>query len=277
MEIWKGNLRKMSTLDSPNEKGHVQYVWNMADVLDPQPSQELRNYVGHDVHIKFEGLIHCTQTGRVIKKTFGDGLSYNAWLESPQTVESVLRPELSRIHEGIALRDFEWEQSHHNQPHVVYLSKTGALKVGVTRSTNQPYRWHDQGAVGAIVVARTPYRQLAGQFEVALKDSFSDRTNYRKMLQLVQCEPSELEEAREQAFEALGLEFEHFFDFETPASIFHYPVIQYPEKVQSIRLDKMPDFKDRLVGIKGQYLIFESAGALNVRSHSGYSVSMKWS
>lgn len=276
MNVWQGNLRKMSTLVAPDERGCVQYQWNMADILDVKPADDISSYIGRLVQIKFNGQIHCAQTGKLIKKTFGDGLSYNAWLESPQTVESVLRPELSRIHEGVALRDFEWEQAHHNQPHVVYLSKTGSLKVGVTRTTNQPYRWHDQGAVGAIVVAQTPYRQLAGQFEVALKESFSDRTNYRKMLQQVQCSQNELEEAREEAFETLGLEYESFFDFETPSSFFQYPVLEYPKSVQSIRLDKTPEINDRLVGIKGQYLMFESSGAFNVRSHSGYRVSMRW-
>ncbi len=47
-------------------------------------------------------------------------------------------------------------------PHYVYLSKTSGLKVGVTRATQIPTRWIDQGAVEAVIIAETPYRGAAG-------------------------------------------------------------------------------------------------------------------
>ena len=109
-------------------------------------------------------------------------MSYQAWSEHPAAVESVLRPELSRIHEGIALRDFEWEQKHHNQPHYVYISQTGGFKVGVTRTTNRPFRWHDQGAVAAIAIAEDSVPPARGGMEVSLKEILSDKTNFRKCL-----------------------------------------------------------------------------------------------
>ena len=110
-------------------------------------------------------------------------MSYDAFKSSPLAVESIIRPELSRIHEGVALRDYDWEMAHHMQPHIVYLSKTAGIKVGVTRETQIPYRWIDQGAVEALILAKTPYRQAAGLIEVALKKHISDKTNWRKMLQ----------------------------------------------------------------------------------------------
>ena len=154
----------------------------MKDVLDPGDEIDMNSLIGKQVRITFENTIHCVVTGKKIKKTFGEGMSYPAWISSPSSVESIIRPELSRIHEGIALRDAEWEEEHHNKPHFVYISRTAGIKVGVTRSTNVPYRWIDQGAVEAILLAETPYRQLAGLIEVSLKEHMSDKTNWRAML-----------------------------------------------------------------------------------------------
>ena len=198
-------------------------------------------------------------------------MSYQAWSEHPAAVESVLRPELSRIHEGIALRDFEWEQKHHNQPHYVYISQTGAFKVGVTRTTNRPFRWHDQGAVAAIAIAETPYRQLAGEMEVALKEILSDKTNFRKMLANVEPDCAELEDWKEECFDHLGPVYEPFFIDEPPED-FVYPVLNYPAKVNSLTLDKALSIEGTLEGIKGQYLLFDGGRVLNVRRHSGYRV-----
>ena len=197
--------------------------------------------------------------------------AYQAWSEHPAAVESVLRPELSRIHEGIALRDFEWEQKHHNQPHYVYISQTGAFKVGVTRTTNRPFRWHDQGAVAAVAIAETPYRQLAGEMEVALKEILSDKTNFRKMLANVEVDIPALEDWKEECFEHLDPVYEPFFIDESPET-FAYPVLSYPEKVKSLTLDKVPHIEGTLEGIKGQYLLFDGGRVMNVRRHSGYRV-----
>ena len=49
-----------------------------------------------------------------------------------------------------------------------------------------------------------------------------------------------------------------------------YPVDEYPTKVKSYNVDKTPKIEDRLIGIKGQYLIF-SKGVLNIRKYPGIS------
>ena len=49
---------------------------------------------------------------------------------------------------------------------------------------------------------------------------------------------------------------------------------KHPEKVKSLKLDKVKVIESKLVGIKGQYLIFED-GVMNVRSQSGYRVTME--
>lgn len=271
MMLWEGNLRKFETSELPNTSGHVAYALQGADVLESLPAASLNSWVGRYIALEFTGQIHCRITGQRIRKTYGEGMSYQAWMEHPAAVPSVLRPELSRIHEGVALRDFEWEQKHHNQPHCVYISQTGAFKVGVTRSTNRPYRWHDQGAVAAVAIAEVPYRQLAGEMEVVLKEIVSDKTNFRKMLTDVQPDVQALEDWKEECFEQLGATYESFFVDELPEQ-FTYPVLVYPEKVSSITLDKTPMIEGTLNGIKGQYLLLDGDRVLNIRRHSGYRV-----
>ena len=268
---WEGNLRKLETSAHANEHGQVAYSLRGADVLEVLPAEGMNAWVGERLQIQFVGQIHCRVSGQVIRKTYGEGMSYQAWSEHPAAVESVLRPELSRIHEGIALRDFEWEQEHHNQPHYVYISQTGDFKVGVTRITNRPFRWHDQGAVAAVAIAETPYRQLAGEMEVALKEILSDKTNFRKMLANMLVDIPVLEVWKEECFEHLGSFYEPFFIDESPET-FAYPVLSYPEKVNSLSLDKVPQIEGTLKGIKGQYLLFDGGRVMNVRRHSGYRV-----
>ena len=272
---WTGNLRKLVTDKNPDSNGQVGYNLVGADIIHPLDSLRINEWVGQHVKIEFLKEIHCRRTGQKIKKAFGEGLSYSAWLEDPGSVESVLRPELSRIHEGVALRDFDWEQKHHNQPHFVYLSQTGGFKVGVTRTTNAPYRWHDQGAVGALVIANVPYRQLAGEIEVALKSIIADKTNYRKMLTDVAFDSESLMDWQESCYDELGSDYESFFDDEAEPTRFDYPVKEYPVKIQSRTLDKQFKIEGVLVGIKGQYLLFESGEVVNVRRHSGYRVSIR--
>jgi hypothetical protein len=205
-------------------------------------------------------------------------MSFDAFQSSPLAVESIIRPELSRIHEGIALRDAEWEEAHHNQPHVVYLSLTSGIKVGVTRETNVPSRWIDQGASGAVVLARTPYRQLAGLIEVSMKSHFMDKTNWRKMLVAGNPDPAsvtaDLAEAKDEAYEVCPPEYEDFLDEDDTVTLLEYPGVSFPEKVQSLNLTKEPNIKGTLEAIKGQYFILDGGRVFNVRRHSGHRV--KW-
>ena len=120
------NLRRMHTA---LVDGAAHYVLPLYDVLTPTGTCFMNPLVGGTVALRFAHAIHCIASGKPITKTFGEGLSYAAWRTSPAAVESIVRPELSRIHEGIALRDAAWEDAPHNQPHYVYLSKTSAVKV----------------------------------------------------------------------------------------------------------------------------------------------------
>lgn len=260
-----------NALDTP-----VRYRLPLMDILEPGESVEMNDLVGKDVQIRFDGDIHCVVTGQKIKKTFGDGMSYQAFMKSPLATESIIRPELSRIHEGIALRDKEWEEAHHNQPHIVYLSRTSGVKVGVTRVTNIPSRWIDQGATEAIVFAETPYRQLAGLIEVAMKDYMSDKTNWRNMLKNLVTDDSDLLDRKEDLLDVLPEEYGDFISDNDEITHIAYPVLRYPDKVTSMKLDKEPVIEGRLNGIKGQYLLFDGGRVINMRSHSGYRIKLSW-
>ena len=273
----EGNIRKLKGQLSDAQQ--VTYQWQHSNILDSLPPVDMAAWIGKELRLEAIGAIHCTVTGKRIRKTYGDGMSFDAFKNSPLAVESIIHPELSRIHEGIALRDKDWEEKHHNQPHVVYLSYTSGIKVGVTRDTNVPYRWIDQGASGATILANTPYRQLAGLIEVALKDHFADKTQWRKMLtsgnptrELV---GTALLDSKDAAYECCPPEFEPFLDEGEEVTHLHYPSITFPEKVASLSLNKTPVVHGELKAIKGQYLLFSDGSVFNVRRHSGHRV--KWS
>jgi len=266
-----GNIRKMR--GSLNE-GKVGYDFVLYNNLEKGDVFNLSNHVGNEIAIRFQHQINCVVSGDKIKKTFGEGMSYDAFMNSPQASPSIIRPELSRIHEGIALRDEEWERKHHLTPHFVYLSKTSGVKVGVTRDTQIPTRWIDQGAVEATIIAETPYRQLAGLIEVALKDYVSDKTSWQKMLKNDLSE-LEIDDAKDYLLDMIPSELQEYVKPQESLCQLSYPVEKYPEKVKSMKLDATPIIEKRLMGIKGQYLIFDDNTVINIRSHSGYLVELE--
>ena len=266
-----GNLRKMSTELVANVP---QYTLKMRDVLDPLEPIDMNALIGKTIRLEYEGYINSILSGEKINKAFGEGLTYKEFMESPQASPSIMRPELSQIHEGIALRDYEWEVKHHLQPHVVYISLTSHYKVGVTRDGNMPYRWIDQGATQAIVLAEVPYRQLAGLIEVSLKDHISDKTAWQRMLKGIIEVDKTIVEVRDEMATLVPAELQHYLTTGQDITEINYPVNQHPEKVKSLKLDKVNVIESKLVGIKGQYLIFED-GVMNVRSQSGYRVTIE--
>jgi len=266
------HLRKMTTtLESGNK---ATYQLPLVNIVESSGSLSMNEWVGRQVTIRFTGNINCIATGKKITKTYGEGLSYDDFLTSPLSCPSIVNPELSRIHEGIALRDFEWEQKHHNQPHYVYLSRTSSIKVGVTRSTNLLSRWIDQGATEGIRLAETPYRQLAGKIEVMLKDHIADKTAWQSMLKGECSDTLGLLEKKNQLLEYFPEELYTFVDDHDLIQTIEYPTIQLPSKPKSIKLDSIPDVEGCLMGIKGQYWLFDNDRVLNIRAHAGYEVDL---
>lgn len=269
---YSGNIRKMRS--ELGEDGIVKYRMVLYDNLEPSYEVDLNSWVGEDIQIKFEDQINCVVTGNKIKKAYGEGMSWDAFKSSPFAVESIIRPELSQAHLGIGLRDLEWEIANHVTPHCTYLSLTSGIKVGVTRETQVPTRWIDQGAVEAILLAETPYRQAAGLIEVSLKEHIADKTNWRNMLKNVFSNTIDLLETKEKMIELIPDELQEFVSANNEITKIHYPVIAYPEKVKSLKLDKEPIIEKKLLGIKGQYLLFDGDFVMNVRSHTGYKISI---
>lgn len=232
----------------------------------------VNNWLGKKVSIKYLNEINCVRCAKKTKTSFFQGFCYSCFSTSPQADPSVLRPELCEAHNGIA-RDMAWAEKNSLIDHYVYLSFTGSIKVGVTRHTQIPTRWIDQGAGWAIKLAKTPYRQLAGQIEVELKQYVNDKTNWRKMLSDFSL-PLDMLEQKDEYCELLSEELQYYISDEDEVMEITYPVLQYPLKIKSINLDKIDEYEGVLSGIKGQYLIFEDGHVFNVRKHGGYKVEL---
>lgn len=259
----QGNLKKMRA--SLNDE--VDYHLDLSEEI------RMNNFIGKSLRIEFTGTINCQNCGKVTKKSFGEGFCYPCFSTAPQAAECILRPELCRAHLGEG-RDPEWEEKHHNQPHVVYLAASSAIKVGITRSTQVPTRWIDQGASSAVILAETPNRYEAGRIEVAMKELYTDKTHWQKMLKNDIDEDIDLLEEKWSLEEQLpGDILDYFSEDETLWEI-NYPVLEYPLKVKSTSLDKSPLVEGILNGIKGQYLLFEGGQVFNVRKHTGYHVQI---
>lgn len=263
---FSGNLFKMLT----ENKEFVQYTLSIGEnkIL-------MNDLIGKNISIKHNGTINCIHCGKKTKTSFAQGFCYPCFTSVPEADPGIIKPELDMSHEGIS-RDMEWAKKHSLVDHYVYLAFSSNVKVGVTRCTQVPTRWIDQGAAKAIILAKTPYRNLAGQIEVAMKQYFADKTNWRKMLSNISCNNSILINAKEEALENFPPEFEEFYFDDDSITSINYPVEKYPEKIKSINLDKLPEFEKKLVGIKGQYLIFDDNSVMNIRKHNGYFVELRY-
>jgi hypothetical protein len=241
----------------------------------------LNRLVGRPIRLEHTGEFTCIRCGRGVDKLFGEGYCYPCFRDAPEAAECIVKPELCEAHLGRG-RDPQWEEAHHNQPHAVYLAVSSALKVGVTRLTQIPTRWVDQGAAWAVQIAEVPYRQLAGRIEVALKELYTDRTAWQRMLKGQLLEDvdlaGELARIREHiGSTADGAELLPYI-FEPARLRPHhlvYPLPEPPEKVKSVNLQKSPVVESTLTGIRGQYLIFDGGAVLNVRRHSGFHVTLE--
>ncbi len=262
----KGNLHKMRT----EQADPVQYFLSL-------DSQELlmNELIGASLHFTYELEINCIKCGRKTSKSFAQGFCFPCFQSAPETEECVLRPELCRAHEGIA-RDMEYAKEHCLIEQIVYLSLTSDVKVGVTRSTQKPFRWIDQGATAAIELARTPNRYIAGQIEVLLKEYLKDRTNWRAMLKNEISGEKDLQKIKHKMLDQLSSDFRQYAVESDEITQLTYPVQQYPHKVVSLNFDKTPEIEGKLIGIKGQYLIFDEGKVLNIRKFGGYKVRLHY-
>ena len=230
--------------------------------------------LGQKISFEFDGRINCVACSRPIKKAFGQGFCYPCFANAPENADCILRPELCEGHLGKG-RDPEWEKKHHVQPHYVYLALSSGLKVGITRGTQIPTRWIDQGATSAIILAEVPYRQLSGAIEVALKEFYNDKTNWQRMLKNEVLD-ADLVATKAIAKSQLPAELQQYVTEDKEVWNLEFPSLDTPPKVKSIRLEKQPILKGVLTGIKGQYLILDNLNVINIRNHAGYFVNFEY-
>jgi hypothetical protein len=232
----------------------------------------MNDIIGQTLTIRFENAIYCISCGQKTNKSFNQGFCYSCFQNAPEASPCIIHPELCEAHLNKG-RDIEWEQKHHNQPHIVYLSQTSHIKVGVTRDLQIPTRWIDQGAHAALILAEVPYRQLAGEIEVALKSHISDKTNWRAMLQNTFKE-EDLIKVKNKMQTLIPENLQTYISNNNDIIKIKFPVLSYPNKVKSLNLDKTPIYKGKLTGIKGQYLLFEDNTVFNIRKFGGYQVTL---
>jgi len=206
---------------------------------------------------------------------FSQGMCKKCYYENPKSGEWVIKPELSKAHLDIEDRDLSYEKEIQLSQHVVYLSNTGNVKVGVTRKTQIPYRWIDQGADEALIIMETPNRYLAGQAEVAIKQYVNDKTSWKIMLK-GHAEKIDLKKIQEKVKSYLSNDLLTYWIDDSKAVKIKYPVLKNPQNIKSVNLEKTPEFEGVLTGIKGQYLIFDDGRVFNVRNHSGYVVRIEF-
>ena len=231
----------------------------------------ISDYLNHNIEIIFNHKIFCVKCNKKIKKSFAQGFCFPCFQSSPETSECILKPELCKAQDGIA-RDMEWAKDHCLKDHFVYLSLTSGIKVGVTRGTQIPTRWVDQGAVSAIKFAKTPNRYLAGCIEVFLKQFISDRTAWQRMLKNQIDISIDLLNKKNELMIELPEKLRKFVLNDNNIMNLVYPIKDFPQKVKSVSLDKNPNISGELTGIKGQYLYINKENVFNIRKHQGYLV-----
>ena len=273
MSDWRGGLHKMQV-----ELGEtVRY-----QLFPEQGGLCLNESLGHSIRLSFTGAIHCVACARLTKKSFNQGYCFPCLRKLAACDSCIVSPEKCHLAEGTC-REPDWAETHCQVPHIVYLSNTSSVKVGITRETQIPTRWIDQGATQAKPIARVQTRHQSGLLEVLCAQQVGDRTAWQTMLK-GNGEPQDLEEIRQKVMASCkegiaDLQLQHgesAFELleDAPETEIEYPVLNWPEKVKAHNFDKQPVVEGTLMGIKGQYLMLDT-GVLNIRKFGGYEVEIK--
>ena len=266
-----GVLRKMQVETGPP----VSYLIPVGDGFVP-----LNQNIGKSLRLEFTGNIHCIGCGRKTSKSFAQGFCYPCFKSLASCDMCIMKPETCHYHLGTC-REPEWGETHCMQDHIVYLANSSGLKVGITRGTQIPTRWIDQGATQAIPMFRVGNRLHSGLLEVTIKKQVSDRTDWRKLLK-GEADSVDLVALRQQIFNNAEQDLEQLkqdnpeleWEFlDADPIVLSFPVETYPQKISSLNFDKNPIVEGVLQGIKGQYLILDS-GVINIRKFAGYEVTV---
>ena len=272
LELGRGALSKMSTrLEQP-----VQYSLRLGE-----QDLDLNALLGQGVRLEYLGAIHCSHCGRKTKKSFSQGYCYPCFSKLAQCDTCIMSPERCHYAAGTC-REPAWGEQFCMTEHVVYLANSSGAKVGITRATQVPTRWIDQGATQALPIMRVATRQQSGLVEDVLRSQVTDRTNWRAMLK-GEAAALNLAQLAGEIFEAChagvtALQERFGLQAIQPLSDLAvvditYPVLAYPAKVASFDLEKTPVVEGTLQGIKGQYLIFDT-GVINIRKFTAYQLAV---
>ena len=272
LELGRGAVSKMQIeLDAP-----AQYSFRLDD-----EQHALNALLGKQLRLEFLGAINCVHCDRSIKKSFAQGYCWPCFKSLARCDSCIMSPEKCHYDAGTC-REPEWAQDFCMTDHFVYLANSTGVKVGITRGTQLPTRWLDQGAIQAVPIFRVATRQQSGFVEDALRSQVGDRTNWRALLR-GDVEPVDLLHIREQLMQScaeLLAALQERFGLQAIQPItdvevldIAYPVEAYPEKISSFNLDKNPIAEGTLIGIKGQYLLFDT-GVINIRKYTAYQLSV---
>jgi hypothetical protein len=269
----RGALHKMHT----ELKDPVSYRLSLQDA-----DIHLNDYLGKAIAIEFLGSINCGHCGRLTKKSFNQGYCYPCFKKLAQCDSCIMSPEKCHYDAGTC-REPEWGETHCMQDHFVYLANSSGVKVGITRGSQVPTRWMDQGALQALPIVRVKTRLQSGLVEVILKQYVTDRTQWQRMLK-GQVERLDMQAAWQDLQQQCGAELLALQQSEGVQAIqlleqqqvveLSYPVLQYPDKVKAHNLDKQARVEGTLMGIKGQYLMLDT-GVINIRKFSSYNIELQ--
>jgi hypothetical protein len=266
---WRGQVDKLvARLEQP-----VAYSLPLSEQQIP-----LAPLFGRPLQLRLTGRILCVHCGRQTNKSFNQGYCYPCFQKLAQCDGCIVAPEQCHYDAGTC-REPVWADHFCMQDHIVYLANSSGLKVGITRASQVPTRWIDQGASQALAIIRCRSRQQAGFCEAMLRQHVADRTNWRTMLKGEQAQLDMTAEAKRlldlcanelrDLQQRFGLHALSVLTGVEPVTI-TYPVQALPEKLNSLDLEA-GQVSGVLLGIKGQYLLLDS-GVLNVRKYTGYEM-----
>ncbi len=255
----------------------VQYQLPVGDDL-----LAMNEHIGQAITLRYQNEIHCVACGRKTSKSFAQGHCFPCFRRLASCDMCIMKPETCHYAAGTC-RQPTWGEESCFIPHYVYLANSSGVKVGITRGTQIPTRWIDQGAGQALPVFQVANRLQSGLLEVVLKKHVSDRTDWRKMLKS-DAEPLDLKAIRDELLSTCATDIADIKNEQGDDAItlldekvveIKFPVSDYPEKIKSLNFDKQSEIDGTLMGIKGQYLILDT-GVLNIRKFSGYSIEVNF-
>ena len=274
LQIETGALRKMRADLAADGTVNYRMVLGEQEV-------ELNSLIGKHLTLHFSGHIDCQHCGRKTKKSYSQGYCFPCMQKLAQCDMCIMKPETCHFEQGTC-REPQWGESNCMIPHYVYLANTSGLKVGITRHTQIPTRWIDQGATQALPIFKVSTRLQSGLVEIALADFIADKTNWRVMLKGsadaldLKAIAAELKPKIAEKLASISLKYgaDAVIALDEKVVQLNFPVQQYLTKISSFNFDKTPEVSGTLVGIKGQYLIFET-GVINLRKFTSYHVSLQ--